>query len=252
LDKTLQPSETEFEQEVHMNSQTARQIATVLISLSTLMAPIAGNAEHHSKSKQIVVLEPADLPETAQTAGDSLFLRTDHNGVTYLYIEQRQGARLAILDVADPAHIKPVSIIPLDAAGVFDFVRPLNDRAELIRYRQTGGIAVLDLAKAKNPSLRTLASLSDSATVESLGMTGLLATNAPNQYVASVPRDFQVIDISSPHTPAVLTTVKQVEQRVENDETGTTFLLGNEGLTVIRQPGVEEDHLAQERQLDQN
>jgi hypothetical protein len=235
-----------------MKNQIARQIAGVLISLSTLMAPIAGHAEHHSKPKEIVVLGPTDLPESAQVPGEGLLLRTDHNGVPYLYIEQREGTRLAILDVTDPAHIKPVSNISLDAEGVFDFVQPLNDSAQLIRYRQSRNMAVLDLAKAKNPSIRKINSLSNSETVELVGVTGLLAANSTNEYIARVPRDFQVIDISAPATPAVLSTVKQVEERVENNETGTTFLLGSEGLTVIRQPAVEEFHVAQERQLNQN
>jgi hypothetical protein len=37
-----------------------------------------------------------------------------------------------------------------------------------------------------------------------------------------------------------------------NDETGTTFLLGSWGLTVIRESNMEEEHWAHERESAQN
>ena len=82
-----------------MKHQTIHRFATGLIALATLMAPLASRAELHSKSKQIVVLLPKDLPEQAQLSGESFFLHSDNAGSTYLYLEQREGARLTVLDV---------------------------------------------------------------------------------------------------------------------------------------------------------
>jgi hypothetical protein len=41
--------------------------------------------------------------------------------------------------------------------------------------------------------------------------------------------------------PTQLATVKDVKHRVTNDETGTTFLLGSDGLTAVRRLPVEEE-----------
>ena len=235
-----------------MKNQTIHRFTSGLIALAIAIAPLASYAELHSRSKEIVVVEPNDLPELAQLTGDSLFLHSDNVGRTYLYIEQQAGARLTVFDVTDPARIKSVSTIPLATEGSFDFVQPLNDRAELIRFRQSGDIAVLDLAKTKKPTLRSVASLANPVSTEPLGSTGLLAVRGTYSYARTVPRDFQVVDVSRSSDPVLLTTIKQVEHRVVNDETGTTFLLGSQGLTVIRQPSVEEDYQEHERQLEGN
>ncbi len=61
------------------------------------------------------------------------------DGTTLLYIAQNQGSRLAIFDVTDPAHIKDEGLVEIDPLGPFDFVSSLGNRAELIRFRKTGG-----------------------------------------------------------------------------------------------------------------
>jgi hypothetical protein len=235
-----------------MTSQNTFRIAASLIALATLISPIASQAEVHSKSNEIVVLEPTDLPEQAQIGGNSFFLHANNVGNTYLYIEQQQGARLTVLDVSDPARIKPVSSIALNTEGAFDFVRPVNDRDELIRFRQSGNVAVLDLTSAKRPALRPMPAMADFGVAEPLSQNAVLAVAEQSSYVPAVARDFQVIDFSTPSNPVVLTTIKDVKHRLTNDETGTTYLLGSQGLTVIRQPGVEEDYREHEAQLADN
>ncbi len=234
-----------------MKNQTINRFATVVIALATVITPLASHAELHSKSKEIVVLLPTDLPEQAQVGGEGLFLHSDNAGSTYLYLEQQEGARLTVLDVTDPAEIKAVSSVHLQTEGAFDFMQPLNNRAELIRFRRSGDVAVLDLSKAKRPALRTVASLGDPGMAEPLGVTGFISSGT-YRYVSPTPQDFQVVDVSSPSAPALLTTIKQVDDRVMNDQTGTTFLLGSEGLTVIRQPRVEEDYRENEIQMEHN
>jgi hypothetical protein len=61
-----------------------------------------------------------------------------------------------------------------------------------------------------------------------------------------------VIDISSPSDPLPLTTVKEIKHQVENGDTGTTFLLGSDGLTVVRRLSVENDYKVHLMQLSNN
>jgi hypothetical protein len=208
----------------------------VLISVSSV------HAEVRSKSNEIIVLQPTDLPEQAQTPGNSFFLYTDNDGSTYLYVEQQQGARLTTFDVTDPSKIKFVSSTTLTSPGVFDFVRPVGGRAELIRFRDGKGVAVLDLHTAKKPTVKIISGLSESGSTQSLGERAFMMIDEPYNYVRAVPRDYDVIDTSSPSDPLLLTTVKAVKHQVVNGDTGTTFLLGSDGLTVIRRLTVENDY----------
>src|SRR5258708_4307208 len=143
--------------------------ACAMFALLALIGVSPIRAEVRSKSNEIIVLQPKDLPEAAQTPGNSAFLYSDNNGCTYLYIEQQQGARLTTFDVSDPSKIKLVSSTALTSPGPFDFVRLLGGRAELIRYRDGKGIAVLDLLAANKPPLKGFSGLSDVGFSQTLG-----------------------------------------------------------------------------------
>jgi hypothetical protein len=216
-----------------------------MMALTVLMMATHIHAEVRSKSHDLIVMEPRDLPEQAQTPGNSFFLYQDDNFNTYLYIEQQQGARLSVFDVTDPAKIKLVSSTALTVPGAYDFVRPLDGHAEMIRFRDNKGVAVLDLRKAKNPTFKIVSTLSDPGATEALGESGFLIVNEPHDYVRAIPRDYQVVDIATPSDPTVLATVKQVKHTVVNRDTGTTFLLGIDGLTIVRRTRVEEDYRIQ-------
>jgi hypothetical protein len=225
-------------------------LALGLVVTAAILATSA-EAEIHSKSNDIVVMEARDLPEQAQTPGNSFFLHSDNAGGTYLYVEQQQGARLSVFDVTDPAGIKLIVSTPLAAQGAFDFVRPLGYSAELVYFRDSQKEAVLDLRKAKRPVLRTISAMTDLGPAEPLGESGFLVTAQAHQYTPAVARDYQVIDVAG-SIPAQLATVKDVKHRVTNDYTGTTFLLGSDGLTVVRQLSVENDYKEQQLQTQGN
>jgi hypothetical protein len=76
--------------------------------------------------------------------------------------------------------------------------------------------------------------------------------NGPYRYVSAVAHDYQVVDISNPAGPTPLATIKQVKHKVVNEETGTTYLLGSDGLTVVRRPRVEDDYKIQQIQTEWN
>jgi hypothetical protein len=234
-----------------MNNSIKSTLALGLAVTASFLSTSSAEAEIHSRSKQLVVMEAPDLPEQAQTPGNSLFLHSDGAGSTYLYIEQQRGARLSVFDVTDPARIKLVVSTPLAAEGAFDFVRPIGDHAELVYFRDSQKEAVLDLHKAKRPVLRTISTVTDLGPAEILGENGLLVTSQPHQYVPAVAHDYQVIDITA-SVPTQLATVKDVKHRTTNDETGTTFLLGSDGLTVVRRPHVEEEYKANQMAMERN
>jgi hypothetical protein len=234
-----------------MNNTIKSVLALGLVVTASVLATSPAEAEIHQKSNDLVVMEARDLPEQAQTPGNSLFLHSDNAGDTYLYVEQQQGARLSVFDVTDPARIKLVVSTPLAAEGAFDFVRPIGDHAELVYFRDSQKEAVLDLHKAKRPVLRTISTVTDLGPAETLGENGLLVTSHTHQYVPAVARDYQVIDIAA-SVPTQLATVKDVKHRTTNDETGTTFLLGRDGLTVVRRPGVEEEYKTNQMAMERN
>jgi hypothetical protein len=221
-----------------------------LVAAAAVLTSTAG-AEIHSKSQELVVMEARDLPEQAQTPGNSFFLHSDNTGSTYLYVEQQRGARLSVFDVTNPANIKLVVSTPLAAEGAFDFVRPLGDQAELVYFRDSQKEAVLDLRKAKSPVFRVISTVTDLGQSQTLGENGLLATSQVHTYVPAIARDYQVIDIAA-SDPTQLVTVKDVKHRVMNDETGTTFLLGSNGLTVVRRLSVENNYKVSQMQTEGN
>ena len=86
-----------------MNNTIKSTLALGFVVAAAVLTSTA-EAEIHSRSKELVVMEARDLPEQAQARGNSLFLHSDNAGSTYLYVEQQHGARLSVFDVTDPAH----------------------------------------------------------------------------------------------------------------------------------------------------
>ena len=234
-----------------MNNIVKSTFALGLVVATAVLSTSPAEAEIHSRSKELVVMEARDLPEQAQTPGNSLFLHSDNEGSTYLYVEQQHGSRLSVFDVTDPSRIKVVVSTPLAAEGAFDFIRPLGNNAELVYFRDGRKEAVLDLRKAKRPVFRVISAATDLGAAETLGESGLLATGQPYKYVSAVGRNYQVIDIAA-SAPAQLATVQDVRHRVTNNETGTTFLLGPNGLTVVRRLSVENDYKVHQMQMQGN
>ena len=233
-----------------MNNIITSTLALGLVVAAAVLPATPAEAEIYSRSKDLVVMEPPDLPQQAQVPGNSLFLHSDNAGSTYLYIAQREGARLSVFDVTDPARIKFVVSTPLEANGAFDFVRPLGHYA-LVYFRDSQQDAVLDLRKAERPVLRMIPIKTDLRSAEKLGEGGLLVTSQDRKYAPAVARNYQVIDFST-SDPSHLTTVQEVKHRVDNNYTGTTFLLGSNGLTVVRRLGIENAYKVLQMQMRGN
>ena len=212
--------------------------------LSTLAC--AGCATHATQpgSRSIVVESPADLPSAGQSGGEDMFLHESTNGRTYLYIEADSGQRLSVLDVTDPAAIKSVSQVPLPAAGPFDYVQEMQPTGALVKYRQAGGLAVLDLSRHDHPSIDQTAPLAGAATAQSIGVTGLLLTSSgrPTPAPARPASTYDVLDTAHAGAPVLLASVPGVTRRLTKTDTGTEFLLAASGVTVVRNLRAEEAH----------
>jgi len=207
------------------------------MAIATVTSGMAAGIALAAPSSNLVVVPPAKLPAAARQSGDAMFLRETIDGTTLLYIEENQGSRLAIFDVTDPAHVKGEGSVELDAPGPFDFVSSLGSRAELIRFRQDQGNAVLDLHKARVPVLKTPQGLTLKGAAMPLGNDGLTVSSralADSQ----LARDYQVQIVNSVNSPELsrVYSSKGIREEITKYDTGTTFLLTDDGLFLIRRP----------------
>jgi hypothetical protein len=212
-------------------SKRLRRVAMTL-AVSTMMTAAA----HANPSNNLVLVPPTELPVLARQSGEAMLLNDAVDGRTLLYIEQNEGSRLAILDVTDPSHIKGAGSVQLDAAGPFDFISPVGNQGELVRFRQRDEDAVLDLRK-KIPSLKAVQGLTLTGPVTRLGNDGFsVSGHAPELQRAW---DYQVVETANSREVNRVYDVRQVREQLTKADTGTTFLLTEKGLYVIRRPAIE-------------
>jgi len=233
-----------------MNRNQITRIAQLTLTAVAALT-LAGHAEARNyPSKKVIVVRPSDLPELARVTGQAMLLHATGDGRTLLYIEQNEGAQLAIFDVTDPAHVKQEGSAQVEAPGAFDFVSSLGDYAELVRFRNGQGEAVLNLHKVKAPTLNTIQGLDFQGSTEFLGDDGFIVADQPNAQSGPNDPNYQVVDLSNPLHPNPVADVKQVLEKITNDETGTTFLLTADGLYLVRRPAVEEEYEIHEYQME--
>src|SRR5580658_2256240 len=225
------------------------------IAVLTPMAVIAlivtayAQPRNHVSSDKIIVVGPADLPELARVTGQAMMLHGTMDGRTLLYIEQNHGARLAVLDVTEPAHVKAVGSARVNAPGSFDFISSLGADAVLVRFRNGDGEAILNLRKVKAPTLSMIQGLDSQGATEFLGDAVLVVAKRTTVQSDPSDTDYQVVDISNPLHPSPLPDINQVLEEITNYQTGTTFLLTSDGLYLIRQPALEAEFRTREQQM---
>jgi hypothetical protein len=220
-----------------------KRVLNATLAMTLFATAMSAHAAVGSHSKTIIVESPSDLPEAAQALSEAMYLHDTGDGRSFLYLEQNEGRRLAILDVTDPAKIKSVAQVSIAATSSYDFVRDLAGSAALIRFRDNSGFATLDLRHAKKPVLAAAADAMNASDAEALGETGLLV-NTTHTFVEPTrnAQDYRVVDISTPSNPSLLATVGEVKQRISKEDTGTLFLLSDKGVTAVRRPRVEQEH----------
>jgi hypothetical protein len=214
---------------------------TAILSAALTLTVAFNQADAYVRTNLVV------QPIAATTDAQDLMLHGDDNGSTFLYVEQQKGALLSVYDVTDPGKIKLDASVETGARSSYDFVGAMGN-SELIKFRDGSGSGVIDLHKAKAPKLTAIAGALPTST-EALGDEGYLASSSqtgPATETAIVPRSVQVVATTSA-APQVVDTVANVTKQVARPETGTTFLLGQNGVTMIRQVATER---AYEQQLE--
>jgi len=225
----------------------SRKVILIALLGSVLVTPSRAKSASRP-STDLILVEPKSLPELARSQAQAMMLYHLGNGQTYLYLEQQQLARIAILDVTEPGHIRIVGFSKLDAPVPFDFINPVGDSFAFIHFRNNVGFAVLDLHKPKSPSLRTADVFEQAMDMEPLGNRAFAIVDKPSPQSVVVAHDYQVIDASDLRSPNLLATIRMVKQKIEISDTGTVFLLGQDGLTVLRHPHLEEQYRATQLQ----
>jgi hypothetical protein len=237
---------SEFVVEKNKNRRSKEMSNTIskMIVAAAIAATVSVQADARTHSRAIIVVSPSDLPEMAQGNSEAMYLYYMRDGAI-LYLEQDHGRTLAIVDVSDPAAMRGIARVSVDAASPYDFVGTLRDSTVLIRYRDDSGFAIIDLKHFKKPLLTEAPRFQHPARAEALGNNGLMLVATTGPSARAEDPQYEILDISNPSQPAVLGTVEGVQQRLERSETGTLFLLGKSGLTVVRQPSVEKEHAAE-------
>jgi hypothetical protein len=227
----------------NVSSKSSRLVRRAVIAIVATGA-VAAPAAYARASNKLILVPPTDRPELARQPGEAMLLRNTLDGRTLLYVEQNQGARLAIFDVTDPGHVKGEGSVQLNAPGPFDFVATLGERAEVVRFRHGQGSAVLDFHKVELPTLTKAQGLTLQGTTIALGDDGFTVSSQPDSNARAM-RDFQVVDTATLGNLKVFD-VKEVREDLTTHDTGTTFLLTQSGLYEIRRPAVERENAFRE------
>jgi hypothetical protein len=234
-----------------MNRSISKMLVTATLIAATGVVAVSVRAEPVVRSKAIVVEFPSDLPELAQGRGEAMYLHRTADGKAILYIEREQGRTLAFLDVSDPASIKAIGQVSLEAPAPYDFVQDLAESAVLIHYRNHSGFAVIGFKNYRQPVLKSEPSYLHPASAQAEGSGGLLLISG-NRDSAPPAREpeYEVLNISNPSNPTPLATVQGVIQRLDRPSTGTVFLLNDQGVTVVRCLGAEQEHKTEQWQRE--
>jgi hypothetical protein len=218
-----------------------QNISKILIA-ATFVVAVSVQAE--VRSKAIVVESPSDLPELARGRCEAMYLHRTAAAQAILYLQRDQGRKLAILDVTDPAKIRAVGQVSIDAPSAYEFVQDLADSGVLIHYRNHSGFAVISFKNYKQPVLKSEPEYLHPASVEADGSSALLLVSANGASAPAPARepDYEVLGISNPSSPTPLATIPGVIQRLDRPSTGTVFLLNDQGLTVVRRLAAEHEH----------
>jgi len=213
-------------------SLTKASSRLLLTLLSIAIAAHPDICEAKAFAGELIVVPADKLPRQAHQQGQGMVLRLVNPTTLYLYVEQENGLQIAIFDVSYPQKIKFKGLAKLDAPASFDFVQPAGQSLEMIRYRDGRGIAVLDLSKPRSPVLKAVGAAAAGYYIVPVG------DNPDVGKASTVPHDYQIIE---PLTSKSVVTVKAVVEQQTDELNGTTYLLGANGLTVIRNIRIERE-----------
>ncbi|MGC9199857.1 MAG: hypothetical protein ACP5E5_13125 [Acidobacteriaceae bacterium] len=216
--------------------------ALILNAIAFWVFALSAGVAVGQRSKTLVVESPDNLRALVVPNPSAMYLYSSNDGSTLLYVESKNGRELSILDVTDPSEVERLAPVALPAPTTYDFVRYVGHHEVLIRYRNGAGVALLNLAHYKHPTLMPAKPFENAVVLGQLGATGLLMaqTKAKDASKAPLtPHNYEVVDTLHPHQPKLLATIDGVRQILARGETGTLFLLNQDGVTMVRRLRVE-------------
>jgi hypothetical protein len=203
-----------------------------LAAILTLVAARSYISEAKTLHGGLVIVPSKRIPAEAMKRGQAMELHLVTPDTLYLYIEQDNGRSVAVFDVSDPHKIKFKKLVEVDAPAPFDFVQSVGQYTLLIRYRGGMGVALIDLSKPQLPHLKDINAPATESYIIPVGADRLgdstIASNAP---ASSIPQDYEITDPSGLQ-PAMI--VNGVVQQLIDEGNGTIYLLGANGLTIVR------------------
>lgn len=223
------------------------KLGAIIFGIITLSA----GAAFGQRSRTLDVESPDNMSVLAVQHSAAMYLYSSDDGSTLLYVESQNGRQLSILDVTDPSQVERFAPVALAAPAAYDFVRYVGHHEVLIRYRDGAGVALLNLAHYKHPTLMPAKPFESAVVLGHVGATGLLMAQtkaAAASEPALTPHNYEVVDTLHPDHPRLLATIDGVRQMLARGDTGTLFLLNQDGVTMVRRLRVEAQH---QENLDQ-
>jgi len=156
----------------------------IRIAQLTLTAVAASHSRAMQKrgnypSKKVCVVRPSDLPELARVTGQAMLLQCYRRWAeTHLYIEQNQGAQLAIFDVTDPANVNKRARRSLTLPESSTLSPPLETTQNWFGSGTARERRCLNLHKVKVPTLNTIQGMGFQGSTERLGDDGLIIADS--------------------------------------------------------------------------
>ncbi len=213
-------------------------VGNLVLSASLIVGVPLAQAATHRQQSNILVEPPAALPEPTQLASQGMLLYSNHFTHAWLYLEQEHGALMSVIDVSEPSRIRLVASVRTGVEKPYDLIQAAHKHYAIARFRDGSGEMLLNLSHPRAPRLTAIPAMPYSpADLD-------IPPEYPGIELRAVARsdDGQDLQIIEPGTAQrLIATATHVTRQAFRPETGTLFLLGDRGLTVVRNLNTEQD-----------
>lgn len=185
----------------------------------------------------IQIVPASALPAQTQQPAQDVLLYSNLSFDAWLYLEQKDGSLLLVLDVSEPSNIRLVATVFTGLTKPFDLVPVPNKKYAIARFRDGSGEELLDLSLPRAPRLTAASMQFDKPRATESSVTYPGVELRVGDSVAGEGQDVGIVQPGK--APLLIATVPHVTHRTFRPATGTLFLIGEQGLTVVRQHSAE-------------
>ena len=211
--------------------------ALFLLGMLTFTQSAAGAKRIPPPNLEVVT--SSALPPQALLPTQDLMLYSNRFTNAWLYLEQKQGARLIVLNVSEPSKIRLAADVPTGLQKPYDLIPVRHKHYAIVRFRDGSGQMLLNLSHPRAPRLLPAPASLPVATLSEHNFESPAMELRTVGETTGEGQDIQVIEPGA--TPKPIATISHVTRQTYRRETGTLFLLGDDRLTVIRSLGKELD-----------